>query len=210
MTGPQQTLGPATARRASHSVQRLVRPVAVLCVQRNSAYHGMDGVEAYDLERDARTFPGGMPVIAHPPCRSWSAHCSHQAKPEAGEQELGLWCVEQVIEWGGILEQPAHSRLWGTAGLPEPGQTTGRAFGNWLWSMEVWQAWWGYPMRKATWLMFSQIHPKDVRVPLRLHPRGCDRRREQLMSKNQRSATTLEFARWLVATARQVLPNTQA
>lgn len=68
--------------------------------------------------------------------------------------------------------------------------------------MEVWQAWWGYPMRKATWLLFSQISPMAVTTPLQLHPRGFDRRREQIMSKNQRSATCPQFAHWLVATAR--------
>lgn len=180
-------------------------PVAVLCVQRNSVYRDMLGVETYDQERDARTFPGGMPVIAHPPCRAWSRHCSHQAKPDAGEKDLGLWCVDQVRKWGGILEQPAGSRLWDAAQLPKPGWTHTRD----LWAMEVWQAWWGYPMRKATWLLFARICPMTVRTPLQLHPRGCDRRREQLMSKNERSKTTEQFARWLVTTARLVGQNTK-
>jgi hypothetical protein len=178
-------------------------PVAVLCAQLNSVYHDIEGLEVYDINRDARTFSGGMPVIAHPPCRSWSAHCAHQAKPAPGERELGLWCVDQVKRWGGVLEQPANSRLWDAARLPKPGWTHTRD----LWAMEVWQAWWGYPMRKATWLLFSQICPMTVRTPLQLHPRGCDRRREQLMSKNERSKTTPEFARWLVMTARQVGQN---
>jgi hypothetical protein len=174
--------------------------VAVLCAATNSVYQSLENVEVYDRRRDARTFAGGMPVIAHPPCRSWSAFCAHQAKPEPGEKELGLWCVEQVREWGGILEQPAHSRLFDAASLPKPGWEA-RADS---WSLEVWQAWWGYPQKKATWLYFSKISPLEVLYPLRLHPQGGDKRTWQVMSKNMRSRTILPFAEWLIATARRV------
>lgn len=97
-----------------------MRTVAALCVAPRSAYHDMPGVEAYDMKRDALTFPGGMPIVAHPPCRAWSAYCAHQAKPVAGEMELGLWCADMVRKWGGVLEQPAHSRLFDAACLPKP------------------------------------------------------------------------------------------
>jgi hypothetical protein len=69
--------------------------------------------------------------------------------------------------------------------------------------MEVWQVWWGYPTRKATWLLFCGIAPRDVQTPLQLHPRGGDRRAEQVMSKQQRSRTTPAFAAWLVENARK-------
>ena len=176
------------------------RRVAVLCAAPRSAYHTMAGVDVYDRTRDARTFGGGMPVVAHPPCRAWSRHCRHQAKPEDGERELGLWCVDQVKRWGGILEQPAGSLLWDAAGLPMPGITSRCD----SWSIAVWQAWWGYPMRKGTWLYVSGLTLADLPdVPLRLHPIGGDRRREQLMSKRQRSETVPAFAEWLVAAARR-------
>lgn len=107
--------------------------VAVLCAAPNSIYKQIDGVVVYDAERDARTFSGGMPVVAHPPCRAWSAFCGHQAKPEPGEKELGPWCVEQVRNSGGVLEHPAHSRLWQACDLPRPGE---RSRGG-LWSMWI-------------------------------------------------------------------------
>ena len=177
-----------------------MRTVAALCVSRVSVYHGIAGVDVFDADRDARTFAGGMPVVAHPPCRSWSAFTSQQAKPLPGARELGLWCVEQVKQCGGILEQPAHSRLWAAAGLPAPGIVADPL----SWSLEVWQAWWGYPLKKSTWLYFSGIDPTAVHIPMRLHAKGRDRRREQVMSKNQRAATCPAFAEWLVAIARQV------
>lgn len=174
-----------------------MRTVAVLCAARKSVYHGMPDVEVYDQARDARTFPGGMPIVAHPPCSGWSAMCRHQAKPEPGDMELGLWCADRLRECGGVLEQPAFSHLFAEAGLPYPGQ----AFGD-VWTAEVWQAWWGYSMRKKTWLAFCRVDQSSVVFPMRLHPRGGDRRTEQVMSRQQRSATPLAFAEWLVAIAR--------
>lgn len=173
------------------------RHVAALCVAARSAYQGMDGVDCYDQVRDARTFDGGMPIVAHPPCRSWSAYCAHQAKPDPGERELGIWCCDQLREHGGVLEQPAHSRLFAAAGLPMPGKPKGE-----LWTLPVWQCWWGYPMRKATWLCFAKVPRDQIQTPFSLHSPGADRRRQQLMSKNQRSHTCEPMARWLVDAAR--------
>jgi len=172
--------------------------IAVLCCARNSVYHKMDGVECYDTKRDARSFAGGMPIVAHPPCRAWSAFCAHQAKPLPGERDLGLWCCDQLRECGGALEQPAHSRLFSAGGLPMPGTISGD-----LWTMEVWQRWWGYSMKKATWLCFSRVRAEFVDPPFVLHDSGgLDRRRQQVMSHNQRAATCTAFAEWLVAIAR--------
>lgn len=176
-----------------------MRTVSVLCAATNSAYHGMRGVEVYDRRRDARAFGGSTPIVAHPPCRSWSAFTRHQAKPEPNEAELGLWCCEMLRACGGVLEQPAHSRLWQAAGLPLPGD---RQRGP-LWSLAVQQSWWGYSMKKGTWLAFCRVPAECVNVPFRLHV-GDDRRTQQLMSRNQRAHTVPAFAQWLVAAARCV------
>ncbi|MCB1622262.1 MAG: hypothetical protein KDI44_16165 [Thiothrix sp.] len=173
------------------------RQIAALCIAGNSVYKTLPGVDAYDMKRDVRTFDGGMPVVAHPPCRAWSAFTRHQAKPAPGEAELGLLCADWLRKEGGVLEHPAHSRLFDAAGLPKPGQRDGD-----LWTLPVWQAWWGYPMRKATWLCFCRVKPDSISIPFRLHDQGADWRREQLMSKHQRAATTASFAAWLIAAAR--------
>ena len=176
--------------------------VAALCVAPNSVYKTMPGVEAYDMARDVRTFAGGMPVVAHPPCRAWSAYTAHQAKPQPGEKELGLLCADWLRREGGVLEHPAHSRLFEAARLPMPGQRIG-----YLYTMLVHQAWWGYPMRKATWLCFSHIDPRTLDLPYAEHDsRGGvgDRRRQQVMSKHQRAATHPALAAWLVQAARTV------
>lgn len=186
------------------SIQRFVgSTVAVLCVAAKSVYRSLPNVECYDLRRDVRSFVGGMPVVAHPPCRSWSAYCAHQAKPLPGEKELGPLCVNWLRECGGVLEHPAHSRLFDACKLPKPGWTVGWHKDEMpIWSTEVLQGWWGDTRSKTTWLCFFGITPPDVRIPFRFVDADGDRRRWQLMSKTQRSATHPALAEWLVQTAR--------
>jgi hypothetical protein len=178
----------------------ILRTVSVLCAARNSVYREMEGVDVYDIDRDARTFDGSTPIVGHPPCRAWSAYCAHQAKPAEGEKDLGLWVCEQLKACGGVLEHPEHSRLFDAAGLPKPGE----AARDGLWSAAVLQAWWGDSRRKATWLCFSSVPREAVDIPLRLRASDAgDRRRWQVMSKHQRSATCRAFAEWLVSVARR-------
>lgn len=180
-----------------------MKTVAVLCVAARSIYHSLTGVECYDVKRDVRTFAGGMPVLAHPPCRSWSAYCAHQSKPTPGEKELGPLCVDWLRKCGGVLEHPAHSRLWDACGLPKPGWTHRRD----LWTAEVLQAWWGDSRTKTTWLCFFGVHPNSVKWPLKLHDPHGDRRRWQLLNSTSRSATHPAMAEWLVQTARLSITN---
>lgn len=177
-----------------------MKRIAALCVSPVSIYRSLAGVEVYDKKRDVRTFTGGMPVVAHPPCRAWSAYTSHQAKPEPGEKELGPLCADWLRREGGVLEHPAHSRLFKAAGLPMPGRRLGNLF-----TIAVWQAWWGYSMKKETWLCLSGIDPATLDVPYHDHdPRAGlgDRRRQQVMSKHQRAATCEPLALWLIDVAR--------
>lgn len=176
-----------------------LRKVAILCVNRKTHYRDLPGVECYDIDRDARTFAGGMPVVAHPPCRSWSAFLRHRSKPIPGESDLGPMCVEWVQECGGVLEQPAFSRLFAHCDLPMPG--TGNVIG---WTAEVWACWWGSNhTRKRTWLYFSGIDKRDVYFPLRLWPAGGDRSTWEGGNRHLRSETSLEMCQWLVDIARR-------
>jgi hypothetical protein len=175
-----------------------MRMIAVLCAARNSIYKEFEGVEVFDIDRDARTFCGGMPVVCHPPCRAWSAYCAHQAKPLPGEKDLAPMCVDKLRECGGVLEHPAHSRLWDAVDIPKPGQ---RERGG-MWSMWVQQSWWGDTRTKNTWLLFCGVDKSQIELPFTLHEAHGDRRRWQLMSKHQRAATSPVFAQWLVDIAR--------
>lgn len=179
-----------------------MRTVAVLCAAADSVYRCLPGVEVYDETRDCRSFAGGIPVVAHPPCRAWSAYCAHQAKPISGERDLAPFCVEQLSKFGGVLEHPAHSRLWKKLNLPPPGKSD-RKFAT-IW---IEQSWFGDLRSKQTWLLLSGIDPREVETPYRLHdPRG-DRKRWNTLSKRKRAATPPAMAEWLVLLARQsILP----
>jgi hypothetical protein len=178
--------------------RRLTMTIAVLCVAKNSVYKSIEGIEVYDIERDARTFNGDSPIVAHPPCRAWSAFCRHQAKPEIGERDLAPYCVEWLEKCGGVLEHPAHSRLWIELGLPKPGEPAR----NGLWSMKVQQSWWGDKRSKNTWLLIAGLEPNNLpEVPFRLHDPRNDREQWNTMSKHQRAATPIAFAQWLIELA---------
>jgi|SRR5580700_924170 hypothetical protein len=190
-----------------------MRTVAILCAAKKTAYRDMEGVEVYDIDRDARTFGGGMPVVAHPPCRRWTKFGDDMLKglsrrwPNAmlptrdeieAEKNLGIWCAEQVKENGGILEHPARSRLFATAGLPLPGSPQSAD----SFSLHVWQRWWGFPTKKGTWLYFRNISQFAIEIPFVLHNSGRDRDKFQNICHDARSRTTPAFGQWLVALAR--------
>jgi len=196
MAGTNQLSISSIAASPAHVQSVVHMPVAVLCAARNSIYKEFHGVEVFDIDRDARTFCGGMPVVCYPPCRAWSAYCAHQAKPLPGEKDLGPYCVDRLRECGGVLEHPAHSRLWKHLGLPKPGEPTKDG----LWSIAVQQSWWGDSRTKNTWLLLSGV--SCVAVPMAPHDADGDRRRWQVMSKHQRAASVPAFARWLIEVAR--------
>jgi len=175
-----------------------VKTIAALCVGRKSIYKSIEGVDAYDIDRDARTFAGGMPIVGHPPCRAWSAFCRHQAKPMEGEKDLAVFVVDKLRECGGVLEHPAWSMLWDELELPKPGEP--ERYG--LWSMAVNQSWFGDSRIKRTWLLFSGIEPSAVEVPFALNPIGNCRNQWNTMSKDKRASTPVAFATWLVNLAR--------
>lgn len=161
--------------------------IAALFVQARSVYHQMPDVQAYDQTRDARTFSGGIPVVAHPPCRMWSRKTRHQAKGTLCEMALGLWAIQVVLREGGILEQPAGSFLF--RHLPPIGEVR-----------HLDQSWFGFGTIKPTWLWFVRCEP--IAMPFCLY--SVDSHRAwQLMSRQQRSATNPAFARWLVDVAHQ-------
>lgn len=184
--------------------------IAALFVRKDSIYKMLPDVDCYDIDRDALTFPGGMPVVAHPPCRTWGHLKAFATKAPAGEHELGPWAVEQVRKWGGVLEHPKGSGLFAFCGCPLPG---GRrdTFGGW--TIEVDQFNWGHKARKRTWLYIvghpcSYLPPATYRLGTPTHcigRPGGPRKPDQIpcVQHWEREATPPDFARWLVEVARR-------
>lgn len=78
--------------------------ISVLFVRKDSVYKTL-GVDCWDIERDATNWPGGNPLIAHPPCRAWGK-LSGFAKPREGEKELAINSIELIRKWGGGIRTP--------------------------------------------------------------------------------------------------------
>lgn len=179
--------------------------VAALFVRRDSVYKTMSGVDAFDFDRNALTFAGGMPVVAHPPCRGWGRlrQFSHASEYE---RALGPWAVDQVQRCGGVLEHPSASTLFAHCALPRPGEFPDN-FGGWTLAIE--QFHWGHRAQKATWLYivgrpvfdvpampFRPGAPTHCVRPTKTHPRLPS------ITKPEREHTPSLLALWLVDLAR--------
>lgn len=206
-----------------------MRTVAALFVRADSIYKTMPGVDAWDEKRDARNWPGGAPVVAHPPCKRWSslnnlvlAWYPHRAAEFAHGNDGGLFefALRAVRTHGGVLEHPAHSRAWRAFDLPAP---TPMAWQQGLcggWSTEIDQASFGHVARKRTWLYAYGLTPPRVGslpiVPTRRRVRVYRKRNaDGSWSRMDAHAPTSEithaaaehtppeFATWLVELARR-------
>jgi hypothetical protein len=135
--------------------------VAALYVDPNGVYAGLPGVEVWDEARDARTYAGPWPVVAHPPCRNWSI--MGQCRTEIVRGEDG-GCFEAALHvvrgFGGVLEHPRYSHAWKRFGLTAPisGGWTRTLFSD-NWTIEVDQANYGHEGHKPTWLLFVGENP---------------------------------------------------
>lgn len=143
-------------------------PIAALFVQKDGAYFGLPDVDPWDEARDARTYPGPHPVVAHPPCSRWcrlaglvEARWGHKRGEDGGCFASALASVRR---WGGVLEHPAYSAAWPAFGLPTP-----PASGGWQrgvcggWSAHVEQGRYGHRAKKATWLYAYGVELPSLR-----------------------------------------------
>lgn len=189
-----------------------MRSVAVLFARHDSVYKSLPGLDVYDADRDARTYDGPHPVVAHPPCRAWGT-LRHMAKPREGEKELARFAVGKVRQFGGILEHPRRSLLWEDQRLPQPGRGERDAWGGW--SLVVRQSDWGHKAEKLTILYVVGVEPADMppwEVDLN-EPRYViatghkirkgDPKYRKHLSHKAREVTPPRFAEWLVEVARR-------
>ena len=175
--------------------------VAVLFARSDSFYKTMPGCDVWDIERDARKWQGGAPVVAHPPCRAWGRY-AHKAKPREGEKQLAIEAVRFVRENGGVLEHPATSRLWPHLRLPAPGAPPDE-FGGW--SLLVFQSWFGHRAPKETILYIVGCAPEDLPpMPAQLN---LEFGRIEFMCTRERESTPAPFAEWLCELARRCRPS---
>lgn len=140
--------------------------VAALFVETGGAYFGLPTVDPWDEARDARFYPGPLPVVAHPPCNKWSplAYINQRRLADYFVGDDGgcfRSALRSVRTWGGVLEHPAESLAWKHFGLTRPRR------GLWLnlvdgWVTEVDQGRYGHRARKRTWLYVNGPEPPPL------------------------------------------------
>ncbi len=182
------------------------KPVSVLFVTSDSVYKKL-GVDCWDIERDARNWPGGNPIVAHPPCRAWG-QLSHMAKPRPDEKHLAIFSINQIRQWGGVLEHPRASKLWPTMKLPKPGEVD--SFGGF--TLCVNQSWWGHRAEKKTLLYICGFDKSNLpNIPIRFDRidytvtssirKSSGRRAKGRLCSKENMSTPIEFAEWLIEVA---------
>jgi hypothetical protein len=181
--------------------------VSVLFARQDSIYKILN-VDVWDIERDARLWPGGNSVVCHPPCRAWG-QLSHMAKPRPDEKQLAIFSIEMIRKWGGILEHPRASKLWPHLNLPMPGQIDEHGG----FSLCVNQNWWGHKAQKKTMLYICGINRMDVPImPIRFDRidftvtssirKSSGHRLKGRLGKKDNEGTPIEFAKWLISVAK--------
>jgi hypothetical protein len=148
----------------------------------------------YDEVRDARTYSGPWPVVAHPPCGPWS---TLRTLSRETTKTIAFVAIDQVRQWGGILEHPITSGLWK---LVKP-------------TIVVEQVDWGHVARKRTGLLIvgTDTCPSmpQKRTPTHwcsgVHTPGARGQPPpgiKICSAQQRRRTPEAFAVWLLELAR--------
>lgn|SRR6185437_673003 len=190
--------------------------VAALFVETGGIYFGLPDVEPWDEPRDARTYKGPFPVVAHPPCDRWcqmapvnQARYGHKIGDDGGCFEAALAAVRR---WGGVLEHPAHTLAWPAFCLPAPLSRGWQRCIDGGFVAKVEQRHYGHRARKRTWLYAFGIEPSSLKWGPGAAPEvwiSADRPRAELaamgigqLSKREAKATPTAFRDLLLSIAR--------
>lgn len=194
-------------------------PVQALYVDARGIYPQLLGAEnCWAEDRDARTYFGLDPVVAHPPCQLWTNMAAVNFKRYPKEKNRpgnDGGCFKHALQtvWrvGGVLEHPAGSKAFATYGLPAPKrgswQLVHASVGRGVWVTEVSQCAFGHRARKRTWLVFSGCSappPIDWSEPAYTHQIGHDskmKRPRPSLGKKEACASPPRFAETLIALA---------
>jgi hypothetical protein len=199
--------------------------IAALYVASGGCYFGLPDVDPWDESRDARTYAGPHPVVAHPPCQRWGKYW-HGSTRKPHQYKLGddggcfAAALAAVRRFGGVIEHPQDSHAWNHFGLLAPPRA-----GGWIScdahggaTCRVEQGFYGHLANKPTWLYACHTQLPALRWgkgPQRLHPVAVERygyekaRRIGMMAMvggkektRIREATPPEFRDLLLAIAR--------
>ena len=200
--------------------------VAALYVDPRGPYPRLLSPEmCWDAARDARTYDGPWPVVAHPPCERWGRYWgggpATRVKRVLGD-DGGCFAaaLASVRRWGGAIEHPEASHAWRCHGLARPPRAGGwvRADDHGGLTCCVEQGHYGHSARKATWLYYVGSSPPPALIwgpsqgqrldegfhsrEERLAARAAGRQPVKRLSKRQCVETPWSFAELLISLAR--------
>ena len=177
--------------------------IEALYIEPDGVYAGLPDVDAWCEMRDARGYPGPLPVVAHPPCQRWGRFW-HGSTRKPHQYKLGddgacfAHALLALAEWAGVIEHPCDSHAWRWFGLRAPNRHAGwqrtpgplvwwmdgatmrirdRRAGEW-WTCYVEQGHYGHMSRKPTWLLSRGVDLPVLdwsRGEQRLHPTALAR-----------------------------------
>lgn len=148
--------------------------IAALYVRKNGPYFGIQGVEPWDEDRDARMYSGPFPVVAHPPCQRWGkmwmGSPSYVAKTGIRKKkgdDGGCFAAALAAarKWGGVIEHPWGSYAWPHFCISIPPRAGGWIkaddFGGFTCFVE--QGKYGHWVRKPTMLLAYKTDLPELR-----------------------------------------------
>lgn len=195
-----------------------MRIVAALYIDSGGPYPKMPGVDCWDEQRDARSYPGPHPVVAHPPCARWCRLAkfveARHGHPVGDDGGCFASALASVRRWGGVLEHPAWSIAWDRHGLLRPAKRGWTRTFDGEWVCGVAQSAYGHDATKLTWLLLVGGAPPETRWE---RPRGTKvighmtrrndgtvfRRSADRINDARASRTPPAFAEFLVDIARR-------
>lgn len=147
--------------------------IAALFVETDGCYFGLPSVEPWDVARDARTYAGPHPVVAHPPCPRWGKmwmgqplHVKKTGERKTKGDDGGCFqsALDAVRKYGGVIEHPWGSHAWAHFGLNMPDRAGGWIIADYEggWTCCVEQGEYGHYARKPTLLYVCGVHHRDL------------------------------------------------
>jgi len=191
--------------------------VAALYVLEDGPYSNLPGVDVWGITKDARTYNGPHPVVAHPPCERWGRFAKINYARWGGEHnrpgnDAGCFAsaLNSVRNFNGVLEHPASSYAWAAHGLAPPGKFAWLYCGNDEWVCEVWQSVYGHSCNKKTWLFYcGDNKPQELdwstqqgTHQIGFHDQRGKAKNRPTLSGKKASATPAKFRDLLISIAR--------
>jgi hypothetical protein len=194
--------------------------IAALYVEEGGCYYGLPDVDPWPESRDARTYAGPWPVVAHPPCERWGNYAAKNGATPGADGGCFAAAIAAVRRWGGVLEHPAGSRAWEQFGLHAPcGRGWTIAGDGCGWVCRIEQGAYGHRARKPTWLYAvgcelpsmkwgrtpaAELPARSIASALARGVRPSRVGGVAILSRKQRRATPLPFRDLLLDIARSV------